>query len=180
MRTHKDDQIHWFLLIAVIILLLYGMYAQKARAEPLDARAVIDEAMTHLDKPYVYATAGDNTFDCTGFTCYCFEQAYGIQLKRSAYEQGYDETYSILLEWCNLKPGDLVYFNTNRFDEDLSDHAGIYIGNGNFIHASSAKGCVVISTLWDGYYNKCFSWGRRVIPNTYKEQEHERTEDRIE
>ncbi len=58
--------------------------------------------------------------------------------------------------------GDLVFFNTVS-DSDLSDHAGIYISDGNFIHASSGGGEVMIFNLDSGYYNRVFSWGRRVL-----------------
>ena len=47
-------------------------------------------------------------------------------------------------------------------DSDLSDHVGTYLGSGKFIHASSAAGKVIISTVTSGYYNRVFSWGRRV------------------
>ena len=56
-----------------------------------------------------------------------------------------------------------MYFNTVS-DSDLSDHAGIYIGNGYFIHASSGGHRVVVSSLLSGsYYNRVFSWGRRIL-----------------
>ena len=61
-----------------------------------------------------------------------------------------------------LQPGDLVFFNTIA-DSDLSDHTGIYIGNGDFIHASSGGGHVMISSMLKGYYYTNFSWGRRVL-----------------
>ena len=61
-----------------------------------------------------------------------------------------------------LQPGDLVFFNTIA-DNDLSDHTGIYIGGGDFIHASSGGGHVMISSMLKGYYYTNFSWGRRVL-----------------
>ena len=57
---------------------------------------------------------------------------------------------------------DLVFFNTVS-DSDQCDHTGIYLGDGWFIHASSGSGRVVVSTLASGYYNRVFSWGRRVL-----------------
>ena len=62
----------------------------------------------------------------------------------------------------DLKRGDLVFFDTVS-DSDLSDHAGIYLGNGYFIHASSGGGKVMVSNLASGYYNRVFVWGRRVL-----------------
>ena len=77
-------------------------------------------------------------------------------------DQGYDNTYPKITSISDLRRGDLVFFNTIS-DNDLSDHAGIYLGAGYFIHASSGQGRVVISTLASGYYNRVFSWGRRVL-----------------
>ena len=123
---------------------------------------VIDEALLHLDKPYIYATAGPKTFDCSGFVYYCYLKVENIQLLRSAKDQGYDDRFDKIEKIEDLMPGDLVFFNTNKKDGDFCDHSGLYIGEGNFIHCSSAKGKVIISTLEEGYYNKVFSWGRRV------------------
>ena len=62
----------------------------------------------------------------------------------------------------NLQRGDIVCMNTVS-DSDLSDHVGIYLGNKKMIHASSGAGEVIISDLSEGYYNRVFSWGRRVL-----------------
>jgi len=117
-------------------------------------------AQTKLGRPYVYGSFGPNSFDCSGFVYWCFKQV-NIKLKDSAYKQGYDERYP-KISYSNLRPGDLVFFDTVS-DSDLSDHAGIYMGNGKFIHASSSAGMVIISSLSSGYYQRQFSWGRRVL-----------------
>lgn len=128
---------------------------------------IVSEALLHLDKPYVYATEGLNTFDCSGFVLYCYQKVENIKLKRSAKDQGYDERFQKIENIEELLSGDCVYFNTNSRDSDLSDHVGIYIGNGHFVHCSSGKGKVIISSLLEGYYNKCFSWGRRIRRNKH-------------
>ena len=74
---------------------------------------------------------------------------------RTVYDQGYDNTYFKVEAIKDLQE-DLIYFNTNHSDEDLSDHADIFIENNQFIHASSAKGKIVISGPSEEYYNKCF------------------------
>ena len=122
---------------------------------------VIYLAQNQLGKPYVYGAAGPDKYDCSGLTTYIFKKI-GISLERSAYSQGYDNTYTKIEGAANLKRGDLVYFNTIS-DSDLSDHAGIYIGNGYFIHASSGGHRVVVSNLTVGYYSRVFSWGRRIL-----------------
>ena len=134
--------------------------------DPLDGTAsekiekVIEIAKQQLGKPYVYATAGPNTFDCSGFTKYCYAKV-GVSLLRSAQQVGYNNGKKIE-GISNLKRGDIVCFNTVA-DNDLSDHVGIYLGGGQFIHASSGGGKVMISTLSNSYYNRVFSWGRRVL-----------------
>lgn len=134
--------------------------------DPLDGTAsekiekVIEIAKQQLGKPYVYATAGPNTFDCSGFTKYCYAKV-GVSLLRSAQQVGYNNGTKIE-GISNLKRGDIVCFNTVA-DNDLSDHVGIYLGGGQFIHASSGGGKVMISTLSNSYYNRVFSWGRRVL-----------------
>ena len=134
--------------------------------DPMDGTAsekiekVIAIAKQQLGKPYVYATAGPNTFDCSGFTKYCYAKV-GVSLRRSAQQVGYNNGKKIE-GISNLKRGDIVCFNTVA-DNDLSDHVGIYLGGGQFIHASSGGGKVIISTLSNSYYNRVFSWGRRVL-----------------
>lgn len=122
-------------------------------------------AQCQLGKPYIYATAGPNSFDCSGFTVYAFRKI-NISLGRSAYAQGYQDSTGTKIERiADLKRGDIVCFNTIA-DSDLSDHVGIYLGSGYFIHASSGSGNgrqVCISNLNSGYYNRVFSWGRRPL-----------------
>lgn len=122
---------------------------------------VIYSAQQKLGCTYVYGATGPSTFDCSGLTQYSFKQA-GVSLKRSAYSQGYDTTYEKISSVGSLKRGDLVFFNTIS-DSDLSDHVGIYLGGGCFIHASSGGHKVVVSNLTSGFYNRVFSWGRRVL-----------------
>ena len=54
-------------------------------------------------------------------------------------------------------------FNTVEEDTDMTDHVGIYLGNGQFIHASSVAGKVIISDMSSGYYRRQFTWARRLI-----------------
>ena len=122
---------------------------------------VIYVAQSKLGKPYVWGAFGPDKFDCSGFTYYCFKQI-GVELKQSAYTQGYDSSQPMISSIPDLRRGDLVFFNTVT-DSDLSDHAGLYLGNGYFIHASSGGGKVMVSNLASGYYNRVFAWGRRVF-----------------
>lgn len=126
------------------------------------ATSLTDFALEQLDKPYCYATAGPDSFDCSGFVCYCISQIYNINLPHSAYEIGYDDTYEKIEDVALLQEGDVLFFNTVA-DNDLCDHAAIYLGNNEIIHCSSSKKEVVISQLTDSYYERTFSWARRIV-----------------
>ena len=122
---------------------------------------VIYVAQNQLGKKYVFGATGTVTFDCSGLTQYCFKQI-GVTLKRTAYSEGYNDERPKLSGISSLRRGDLVFFNTVS-DGDLCDHTGIYLGSSMFIHASSGAGKVIVSNLASGYYNRVFSWGRRVL-----------------
>ncbi len=122
---------------------------------------VIYVAQQQLGKRYVYGSAGTATFDCSGLTMYCFKQI-GISLAHSAYSVGYSDKYTKISGTSSLRRGDLVFFNTVS-DGDMCDHTGIYLGSNYFLHASSGAGKVVVSSLGSGYYNRVYSWGRRIL-----------------
>ena len=123
------------------------------------ADKVIALAKDKLGCKYVIGGGSGSTFDCSGLTKYCFKQV-GVHLAHSAKSQGYSGSK---LKKSQLQKGDLVFFDTEPEDSDKCDHVGIYLGGGRFIHASSAAGKVIISSMSSGYYSSVFSWGRRVL-----------------
>lgn len=141
---------------------------------------VIYCAQQQLGKPYVYGGGYNDSnpggFDCSGLVYWSFKRI-GITLQASAYTQGYDEGYPKISSISALKRGDVVCFNTNDSDGDLSDHTAIYLGSGYFIHAATGStNKVVVSSLSSGYYSDQyyysttygntrgrFSWGRRIL-----------------
>lgn len=116
---------------------------------------VVNYAYKFLGKPYVYGAAGPNAFDCSGLTQYVFSKL-GVNLSRTTYTQVGEGTK---VNRSDLKPGDLVFFNT----QGSTSHVGIYIGNGEFIHAPRTGKPVMISSLSDGYYSEKYSTARRII-----------------
>ena len=123
---------------------------------------IAEYSKNFLGVPYVLGANGPNSFDCSGFTKYVYAH-FGISLPRTAYSQGYWNSGTKISSISELQIGDLVFFNTVN-DNDLCDHAGIYLGNGQVIHASSGSTRkVIISSLSENYYTTRFSWGRRVI-----------------
>ena len=143
-----------------------GNYSTNAADDPSPGtgssqiETVVSNALAQLGKPYIYGTSGTSSYDCSGLTCYAYRKI-GISLGRSAYAQGYGRGTKIETVGA-LKRGDIVCMNTIT-DSDLSDHVGIYLGGGKFVHASSAAGKVIISSVTSGYYNRVFSWGRRIL-----------------
>ncbi len=100
---------------------------------------------------YSYGSSNSKAFDCSGFTQYIYKQ-HGISVPRSSVEQAKAGTE---VSKANLQKGDLVIFSGTY--KAGPSHAGIYIGNGDFIHSSSAGGGgVIISNLNSGYYSKSF------------------------
>lgn len=119
-------------------------------------------AQNQLGKKYSTNPSEPKTFDCAGLVYYCYKSA-GTKVSSSAQSQGYDDDFVKIEKISELRRGDMVCFNTNDTDEDLSDHTGIYIGDGKFLHASSGAGLVIVSDLESGYYERTFSWGRRIL-----------------
>jgi len=120
---------------------------------------VISIAKTLLGKPYVWGAQGPSSFDCSGFTYYVFKNATNISLPRVSKDQSKYGTY---VSKSNLKAGDLIFFDTSGSNNGNVSHVGIYLGNNEFIHASSSKGKVVISQM-SSYYNAAFVNARRVL-----------------
>ena len=116
---------------------------------------LISYAYDFIGKPYVWGAEGPRSFDCSGFTKYVYK-AFGVNLPHYTGSQ-IGEGTSVSRK--NLKQGDLVFFNT---DGPVS-HVGIYIGDGEFIHASSGSRKVTVSNLGQSYYNSRYAGARRIL-----------------
>ncbi len=118
--------------------------------------------MNYLGVRYVYGGASPSGFDCSGFTLYVFKQ-FGYNLPHSATSQWYESGQYV--ERSDLQPGDIVLFcDPSRSNGKACSHVGIYIGNGEFIHASSGSSgkYVRISSLNTGYYNTYYKGAKRL------------------
>ena len=124
---------------------------------------IVDTAKKHLGTRYVYGGAAPGGFDCSGFTMYVYQQ-FGYSLPHTASGQWLSGTGAKVWSVGALQPGDLVFFNDpSRNAGKACSHAGIYVGGGQFIHASSARNNgVIISDLTSGYYNTYFVGGIHV------------------
>ena len=124
-----------------------------------EGEAVVAFAKEYLGCPYVYGGSGPDSFDCSGFTMYVYKN-FGVNLIHGATSQSRVGEY-VAKE--DLMPGDLVFFKDYETMEGIG-HVGIYIGDGDFIHASSGSGyCVKISTLLSGSYDTRYETARRIL-----------------
>lgn len=125
---------------------------------------LVSAAKQYLGTRYVYGGASPSGFDCSGFTMYMF-QKYGYSLPHTATGQWQSSVGTKVWSVSALQSGDLVFFcDPSRSNGKACSHAGIYIGNGQFIHASSARGGgVTINSLYEDYYSRYFVGGRHVL-----------------
>ena len=114
--------------------------------------SIAETAMSYLGTPYSYGGASPKGFDCSGFTMYVFS-LFGYSLPHSATSQWNNSGTYVARE--DLQPGDLVLFcDPSRSNGKACSHVGIYIGDGDFIHASSSRSRgVTISSLSEDYYD---------------------------
>lgn len=120
---------------------------------------IIRTAKKYLGTRYVWGATGPSRFDCSGFTQYVLRKSKGARIPRVSRKQAY---YGQYVSRRNLRAGDLVFFDTSRRRRGYVNHVGIYIGGSKFIHASSARHRVVITSLNRPFYSARFKWGRRV------------------
>ena len=114
----------------------------KVTATSQAAQKAVDVALAHVGEPYVWGAAGPNAFDCSGLTQYAYAAA-GVTLPHSSKTQS---TMGTPVARADLQPGDLVFFYSPV------SHVGMYIGNGQMVHASTfGKPVVVTSVDMKGY-----------------------------
>ena len=136
-------------------LLGKAMPENVSRGTNYASRRIVADSMQYIGVPYVFGGTSPAGFDCSGFVRYVFAQA-GISLPRMADEQYYMGTP---IPTNELRAGDLVFFSTYEYGPS---HVGIYIGDGNFINASSSRG-VSVDSLGSSYWGSCYIGARRVI-----------------
>lgn len=117
-------------------------------------------AKKKLGNRYVWGATGKrNCFDCSGFTKFVFKKN-GIDIPRTSINQS---KYGKFVKRSNLKKGDLIFFDTSKRRKGYVNHVGIYLGDNKFIHASSAKKKVVITSLDKNFYSNRYKGARRPL-----------------
>ncbi len=119
---------------------------------------VVQYALKFLGCRYIYGGSSPAGFDCSGFTSYVYRQ-FGVILNRCASDQ-LDNGIPVTRD--QLQPGDLVIFKKG-YSSARATHVGLYIGNGQFIHASTPQSGVKISSLSESYYTTGLVGCRRIF-----------------
>jgi cell wall-associated NlpC family hydrolase len=123
--------------------------AAPAAAPTPAAQVAVDTALAQQGKPYVWGGAGPDSFDCSGLTQYAYAAA-GITLPHSSSMQS---TLGAPVAYADLQPGDLVFFYSPV------SHVGMYIGNGQMVHAGTSGDVVKVIDL---AYMPDFNSARRI------------------
>lgn len=141
-------------------LSLYDSFQNNFEDEISKEDEILETATVFLGTKYIWAANGPSAFDCSGFTKYVFNQI-GISLPRYS---GHQANIGKKIKFSELKKGDLVFFDTAKKFKRKVNHVGIFIGDNKFIHASSAKKKVIITSFdKKKFYKNKFLYARRVI-----------------
>ena len=137
--------------------------AQLLTPVALLADSIINYSKLFLHTPYRYGSAGDSSFDCSGFTSYVYRN-FGYLLPHNSAQQA---KQSVPVKREELQPGDLVFFSSRRSGKKNIGHVGIVVkaydnNNFDFIHAATGEG-VTISNSEEPYYSRRFIKAGRVV-----------------
>jgi len=119
-----------------------------------NTQGIISTAQSLTGVPYLWGGATPSGFDCSGYTQFVFGKN-GITLLRSSTQQ---YTMGTPIDFVNLLPGDLVFFNF--IQGQTISHVGIYLGNNQFISATTSKGVTTYS--FSPYWTNAYVGARRV------------------
>ena len=132
--------------------------ASQINATALKGQEVANYALQFVGCRYVHGGTSPKGFDCSGLTTYVYKQ-FGYSLNRTCSGQLKNGRPVSMSE---LQPGDLVIFKKGNTKE-AATHVGLYIGNNQFVHASTPKVGVIISSMSSAYYTTGFVGGRRIV-----------------
>ncbi|MFY0731341.1 C40 family peptidase [Pseudomonas sp. NFX15] len=133
----------------------------KSYQLPALADSILERGMSLIGTRYRFGGTTEAGFDCSGFIGYLYREEAGMNLPRSTREM--INVDAPLVSRSKLQPGDLLFFATNGRRGRVS-HAGIYLGDNQFIHSSSRRsGGVRIDSLGDSYWNKTFIEAKRAL-----------------
>ena len=168
-ETDKVDTLHAGRVVQVLETLdgwyrIEGGYISSEYAVQADpsqvskGQEIADYALQFLGYRYVHGGTSPKGFDCSGLTTYVYKQ-FGYTLNRTCSGQ---LDYGTPVSMSELQPGDIVIFRKGNSSKRAT-HVGLYIGDNQFIHASTPTKGVIISKMSDSYYTSGFVGGRRIV-----------------
>lgn len=137
-----------------------------------ETKTLLSEAESWIGVPYLYGGNDRNGIDCSGFVLQVYLKALKISLPRTSRQQN---EYCTSVKRERLQPGDLVFFDTKRKIDGTVSHVGLYVGDGNMIHASTSKG-VILTSIDSDFYSSRFLGGGRVEPFYAMKKKSEKTD----
>jgi cell wall-associated NlpC family hydrolase len=144
-------------LVVLCACLVLAFGPHTAAAQPAPGVQVADLAQQYVGSPYAWGGASPAGFDCTGFVMFVFGQ-FDVSVPHN--EAGQLGSGASIAP-PDLQPGDVVVF-ANTYRRGLS-HVGIYLGNGQFVHAVNESHGVMVDNLWDDYWGPRFVGASRPI-----------------
>ena len=155
--SQTPDELDRMLIDKGLVERLGSQIQQASQTVGEKASDLVVTAMGFLGVPYRRGGQSAETgFDCSGFVRAMYEQSIGLILPRRADEQA---AATQTIDRNDLKPGDLVFFNTMR---RAFSHVGIYVGDGKFIHAPRSGAQIRVEDMRVSYWKKRFNGARRV------------------
>ena len=130
----------------------------QINASALKGQEIANYALQFVGCRYVHGGTSPKGFDCSGLTTYVYKQ-FGYTLNRTCTGQLKNGQPVSMSE---LQPGDIVIFKKGN-SKEAATHVGLYIGNNQFVHASTPKVGVIISSMSSAYYTTGFVGGRRIV-----------------
>jgi len=124
-----------------------------------DKKKLLNYAKYFKGGKYVWGGTTPKGFDCSGYVQYLYKKSH-INLPRTAWSQS---KQGIPVDKNHLEKGDLLFFLTDKKRGIPVTHVGIYLGNGEFIHAASKKKGIIISPITHGHYADTFVSARRIL-----------------
>ncbi len=136
--------------------------AQAAVTQPAvtsQGQQIVDFAIQFNGYPYVWAGNTPSGFDCSGFTQYVVQNTLGYDITHSTDLQA---TYGTPVAWGEWQPGDLIFFVGTGGTGGFISHVGIYIGDGQMVHAENPGTGVKISSVYSSYYSEHYYSSTRL------------------
>jgi hypothetical protein len=169
---------------AIIALLTSPVWAKKnpsvslLSSVGLSERQFEDEVKEYLGTPYRKGGTSTKGFDCSGFARTVYDRILGIDLPHNSGDQFNDSALQ-KINTQELQTGDLVFFaGSGKKKKKRINHVGVYLSDGEFIHASSTEG-VMVSSLDDKYWKKRFAGSKRYVAlssvgktNEFRQESH--------